>query len=122
MEGTVRMFKKCSGGCGMSLPTREDFLSDPEIQVVGYQVNFEQLSTGLFLFNHSCMSTIALPVSKFADLYKGEIFTECNRGNAECPGYCLHRANLHSCPARCECSFVREILQTIRNWPLRKME
>jgi hypothetical protein len=44
---------------------------------------------------------------------------ERKTGTEECPGYCLHQDELQPCPARCECAYVREIIQIIRNWPKR---
>jgi hypothetical protein len=38
-------------------------------------------------------------------------------GTAECPEFCLHRSKLNPCPAKCECAYIREIIQAIKNWP-----
>ena len=46
-------FKTCSK-CGFVWPGRLSFLSDPQLRIVGYQVDFDKLKAGLFLFNHSC--------------------------------------------------------------------
>jgi hypothetical protein len=95
-------------------------MTDPANQLVGYQVNFKHLEMGAFLFNHdipSCRSTIAIPVHAFSDLYDGPVYEENRRGSDECPEYCLHQENLERCLARCECAFVREVLQILREWP-----
>jgi hypothetical protein len=118
-QTTVRLFKKCPM-CGTSWRRRDDFLADPDIGVVGYQVNFRDLIAGIFLFNHNCGDTLALPVSAFRDLYSGPLFHERAVGTSECPGHCLRQDDLEPCPAKCECGFVREILQTVRNWPKRE--
>jgi hypothetical protein len=67
-------FKKCTF-CGHRWQSRKDFLDDATTEMIGYQVNFDNLHLGLFLFNH-----------------------------------------LVPCPAKCECVYVREIMQTVRNW------
>ena len=84
---------------------------------IGYQVNFKSLDAGIFLFNHRCKGTLAIPAEQFRDLYKGPIFKERATGSDDCPGHCLHEDQLDPCPVRCECAYVREILQIIRRWP-----
>jgi len=111
-----RVFKECS--CGRGWSSREDFLGAGDTQLVGYQVNFQELELGLFLFRHLlCKTTIALPAGFFGDLYQGRVFDEPRTRTAECPEHCLHKDDLRPCPAECECAYVREILQIIRQWP-----
>ena len=109
-------YKKCSS-CGFDWATREYFLGDPNITMVGYQVNFQELEAGFFLFNHTCGTTLAIPAREFKGFYQGSIFAERLTGSEECPGYCLHECELGPCPAQCECGYVREIIQLIRHWP-----
>jgi hypothetical protein len=99
--------------------TRDDFLADPEVKLVGYQVHFEELTAGLFLFNHSCGTTLALEVEDFCGLYHGPVFRARATGGPNCKGYCQRRDELRVCPTECECAFVREILQMVRDWPKR---
>jgi hypothetical protein len=56
-------------------------------------------------------------VEKFADLHDGPVYQTRKTGTRDCPQYCLHKDELAPCPARCECAFVREILQRVRGWP-----
>ncbi|MGM0601481.1 MAG: hypothetical protein ACQETH_16840, partial [Candidatus Rifleibacteriota bacterium] len=107
-------FKSCPA-CDFKWATREEFLNDENISLVGYQVNFEMLKEGLFLFNHKKWATMALEVKEFTDLYDGPVFEVKAAGTRECPEYCLHRDNLNPCPAICECAFVREIIQILKN-------
>lgn len=109
-------FKLCTN-CNTSWESRESFLSDPNIELVGYQVSFKNLKLGYFLFNHSCKSTIAIHAGEFADLYDGPIFKERHTGDASCLGYCMHKSNLRPCPVQCECAYVREVLQIVKEWP-----
>ena len=112
-----RVVKQCTC-CGYVWPTLDALLSDPQLQIVGYQVNFSDLLLGLFLFNHlGCGSTIAVPAGLFKDLYDGPIYATRATGTAECPEYCLYVEELGVCLARCECAYVREILQIVRRWP-----
>lgn len=93
------------------------FLSDPNIGLVGYQVNFEALSAGLLYFIHACEGSLAFYAEDFMDLYNGPVFTKRATNGDDCPGYCLHKDNLEPCPAECECASVREVLQAVKVWP-----
>lgn len=112
------IFKSCPA-CHFEWPTRDDLLSDPDVSLIGYQINFRALTAGIMLFNHRCKGTMAINVEKFQDLYDGPIFTERHIGDADCPNHCFHQSDLKPCPAQCECAYVREILQAIKNWPKR---
>jgi hypothetical protein len=109
-------FKICPK-CGIQWSTREKLLEDPELALVGYQANFRAIEAGILLFNHTCRTTLALPASDFQDLYNGPVFVERATGSSECGGHCLHQNDLGPCPARCECAYVRHILQLIKGWP-----
>jgi len=115
------VFKKCS--CGKVWADRAAFLNDATVNLIGYQVHFEELQTGLFLFNHltaDCGTTLAVEVKDFSNLYSGPVFVQRLTGSPTCLGLCLHRETLERCPAQCECAFVREVIQIVRNWPGRR--
>ena len=104
------LFKKCNA-CGYAWTTRQAFVDDPGICVIGYQANFKDLETGLLFFNHRCKNTIAISADAFADLYDGPIFEKRKTGTDDCPEYCLDKEELRPCPLECECAYVREIIQ-----------
>jgi len=108
-------FHRCPN-CGIEWISRDEFLKDPDIQLIGYQVHFVKLTAGLLYFNHSCRGTLAIHVDAFTDLYDGPIFEECLTGSDACPDYCRYQGNLLPCPNKCECVSVREIIQIIKNW------
>ena len=109
-------FKRCTF-CGYRWQSRKDFLKDASTDLIGYQVNFDNSILGLFLFNHlSCGTTLGIPAAEFKDLYRGPIYSEKLTGTAQCPEYCLHENQLDPCPVKCECAYVREIIQIVRNW------
>lgn len=112
-------FKTCPS-CGFKWSTRDQFLEDPDLELVGYQVNFVELLAGFFLFNHSCKTTLAVLSEAFEDLYDGPVFRERATGSEQCQEHCLHESDLSPCPVQCECAFVREIIQYIKNWPKRR--
>jgi hypothetical protein len=112
------MFKACPM-CNEVWMNREAFLSDPRLALVGYQVDFEVLEAGFFLFNHrerGCGTTLAVEASWFVDLAAGPIYRGSLHGTEECPEYCLRLDDLSPCPAHCECAYVRDVLQVVRNW------
>ena len=114
----MAIFSKCSV-CGCEWRRRGDFLEDPEVEITGYEVDFDDLTAGTYLFRHACGATVALTVRHFNGLYEGPIFSERATGSDECPGYCLYRDQLDKCSARCECAYVRNIIDLIRKWPKR---
>jgi len=100
----------------MQWRTRQDFLADKTIKLNGYQVSFKNIEAGLLLFTHmldECRTTMGVPVSEFLDFYRGERFTENKALSPECPRYCIDKNRLDRCSARCECAFVREIIQHV---------
>ena len=109
-------FKKCPL-CSYRWRSRKDFLEDAKTEMIGYQVNFDNLRLGFLLFNHlDCGTTFGIPAGVFKDLCNGPIYSERLIDTEECPEYCVHEKQLDPCPAKCECAYVREIMQTIRNW------
>jgi hypothetical protein len=117
--GDPAAFKMCNI-CQTKWASRDDFLCDPDIELVGYQVHFEELTAGIFYFNHSCKGTLAFYANDFMDLYAGPVFSERATNSDACPGYCLHKEKLESCPAQCECASVREVLSIIKQWLKKK--
>jgi hypothetical protein len=113
-------FKVCPS-CKFLWNERDSFLSDPKVRLVGYQVNFDDLERGLFLFNHEksrCRTTLAIEARRFTDMYEGPVFRERLAGKEnECPGYCLYESQLQPCPSKCNCAYVRAVLQKVENWP-----
>ena len=109
----LNYFKRCSN-CGFQWKTRDEFLSDPKLEIIGYQTNFKNLTLGLFYFNHECRGTFTVQAGVFEDLYDGPIFKKRATGSEECPADCLYKDKLKPCPVQCECSCVREIVQIIK--------
>ena len=111
-------FKICMN-CSADWKTLDDFLSDPELKLAGYQVAFEDLEGGLFYFNHcreKCGTTLALPVKEFTSLSPLPILTRRGTVPDSCIGLCVRRSELMPCPVACECVWVREIMQVVLNW------
>jgi hypothetical protein len=111
-----KIFKRCSK-CKHTWDSRGSFLSDTGIELIGYQADFAELSEGLFLFNHTCGTTIAIKAQFFIDLHEGPVFRDRLNGSDECLGYCNVRDNLLPCPLKCECAYVRSVIQVVKDWP-----
>ena len=113
----MKIFKKCTC-CDIPWFTRDEFLQDENIALVGYQANFCQLELGYFLFNHlTCESTIAIHAGLFKDMHAGPVFSQRLTGTEVCQGFCEDTEAIEPCEAQCECAYVRDIMQIIRNWP-----
>ena len=111
-------FKICPF-CHQAWPTLEEFLSDPELRLTGYQASFEDLLGGLFMFTHiseKCGTTLSIPVQKFVSLSDRPIVSKRTEQTECCPQICQHKNNLGPCPVECECTWVREVLQKIQEW------
>lgn len=108
-------FKKCSM-CGKIWKTRDEFISDPEVIYLGYSADFESIENGIFLFNHDaeiCKTTLATKVDSFFDLYSGERWVTRMYGTSECAGYCLDKKSTAACHVKCECAFIRDVINKI---------
>jgi hypothetical protein len=116
-------FKVCPS-CRRGWETREEFLSDPEIVLCGYQANFLRLEAGFFLFQHSqegCDTSLGVEAREFLDLHEGPVF-EVPRSDVMCQGLCSQMKVLGPCENECECRYVRDVLQKVRAWPKRPQE
>jgi len=96
---------------------RDTFLADPNLEIIGYQACFDDVRTGLYLFNHTCRTTLAVKVMDFEDLYEGPVYDKVMKGSDQCSGYCLDVNVLEPCSAGCKYARVREVIQIIRKWP-----
>jgi hypothetical protein len=115
-SGAIIMFKKCTK-CEHIWESREDFLADPDLEIIGYQANFDHVKDGMFLFNHVCETTLALDVIDFDDLYIGPIYDMNLAETDECSRLCHDMNKLEACNAECKYAYVRDIIQIIKDWP-----
>lgn len=116
----TKPFKTCPN-CQAAWKTMDEFLSDTTLVMEGYQVHFEDLKGGLFLFTHrieNCYTTMAVPVKEFIPLSNRSMLElRRTRIPTGCSDLCMRQGALDPCPLSCECSWVREIMQKIREWP-----
>lgn len=106
--------------CKQAWGSIDEFLSDPELILSGYQVAFEDLFGGLFMFTHmheGCGTTMSVAVMKFTSLTNQPILKKRTEPSEKCPGMCMRQNDLSPCPVECECNWVREVLKKIKTWP-----
>ncbi len=113
------MFKLCSR-CKTEWNSRDDFLNDPNIVMIGFMANNDNYKRGAYLFNHklpddSCNTTIGLFVYNFLDMYSGEKYEQLKMGTDECSGHCVNIHELENCSANCRNAIARKIMQEILN-------
>jgi hypothetical protein len=116
----IMPFKLC-GCCRKSWESRDDFITSPQICLLGYQAAFDKPENGLFLFNHLdkvCRTTLGINVSNFYDMYDGIRYPESKIGYDECSRKCLSIYDLERCDVPCSMAFIREIIQIIRKLKL----
>jgi len=109
-------FKMCPK-CAYTWKTREDFLEDPSICLIGFQASFEETESGYYLFNHSlrgnpCDTTLAMEVEVFLSLLTRTMFTDIKAKTPICEMHCSSVEDLSQCPVECKNAFAREIMQT----------
>lgn len=110
-------FKQCPH-CAEVWPDRPALLEDPDVELVGYQSWLPDSVVGMFLLNHiACGTTLAIDANEFTDLHDGPVYAERLAFTDSCSGLCQDWSQLDACPQKCECAFVREVLQIVRNWP-----
>lgn len=115
--GGVEVFKICPS-CSTKWETRDLFLDDQSLKIIGYSADLLKLESSLFYFTHykeGCSTTMAIQAKYFFDLYSGRQYSERKAGTVECPGFCLEKEQLSRCDAFCECAFNREIINMIKN-------
>lgn len=106
------MFKRCHK-CNTQWPDRESFLKDPATKILGYQVFFNDLKKGMFLFNHSCGTTTAVHVRQFLDLLDTPLSSGRHPDDRECPGTCQNKNIMSPCSPKCRCAFISRLMEII---------
>ena len=109
-------FKRCSV-CGQSWSTREHFLKDAEIELIGYQPDFDELADGTLMFNHvafGCGTTLELEIGDFEDLVAARRHGRRLDGTEECHGHCLRIRNLERCEAQCDNAWARQVAVEVK--------
>lgn len=107
--------------CNTSWPDLASLVTDPDLEVVGYQARFDRPHEGLVLVTHMlehCRTTLAISVADLRPLYFGPVYSERMTGSSDCPGLCLLQNRLEECEAQCDMAWVRRVIQFMRRHEL----
>lgn len=109
-------YRKCE--CGYIWKTRDDFLRDKKLKIVGYQPDFINHKYNHFLFQHAakgCGQFFGVRASDFHDLREKECANELCFAKEECPGYCKNTVDLRVCSVNCRNASDRIVAAKIRS-------
>jgi hypothetical protein len=107
-------FKSCD--CGRSWKTREEFLKDGKVKIVGYQPDLVNHKYNHFVFFHrikDCGRFFGIRASDFSDLRDGRCPKELCMGQEDCPGYCTDTLDLRVCSVACRNATDRAVAAKI---------
>ncbi len=120
----MQEFRKCD--CGQVWKTRDEFLDDKKVKLVGYQPDFVNHKYNHFLFFHrakECSQFLGVGASEFSDLRDVDCPRQLCLGREECPGYCTDSLDLRVCSVACRNASDRELAARIsKRRLLRSME
>lgn len=105
-------FKTC-GKCGATWETLEAFLAAPEVSFVGYQAFVRDGVLGLFLFNHTCATTLAIRADRFREFHDEPVHGQPEQASP----LCLTMESGEPCPEACECGWANQVIEAIEGWP-----
>jgi hypothetical protein len=109
-------YRKCD--CGKTWKTRDAFLRDKAVKIIGYQPDFINHKYNHFLFQHKikgCGVFFAVRASDFSDLREKACPNELCFGHDECPQYCTDTFDLRVCSVTCRNASDRSIASKIRS-------
>ena len=129
MESGALYFKTCLL-CNTSWYTVDDFIRDPEVDIIGYQPHPAKTGAGLFIFGHRhCNSSISVRLDALSELQVcltrdaesvyiiGPDMIQESCSTATCFENCLRKTDSANGNLQCECSYVREVMQIIKHLP-----
>ena len=109
------VFKQCPY-CNYAWNDREEFLTDSNVELTGYQPHFHNILEGLYTFvhkNNDCKASFSLPVWLFVDMHEGGLHDLLLAGTSQCEGKCKKVDDMRECSQECCCAYTREIMQKI---------
>ncbi len=112
---TNETFKTCSF-CHVKWETRDAFLGDSQLRLIGYQQHYEEQRLGFFLFIHSlCQTTLSFDPKHLMDLNPMQVFRAEYHDSHHAPFYCL-RTKKTGCWTPCECAAIYEYQSLIKSY------
>jgi len=108
------VFKVC-GSCRHTWRTWEDFVTDPEVRLLGLQSSATVPDATVLVFEHFCGTSVSMLTRRLYHLVPDHPAADWPslRGSDECPGHCLDRADRAPCSQRCRHSLDRDVMALI---------
>lgn len=115
----VKPFKICPK-CDCVWHTRDDFLQDAALFLLGFQSGYGKADRGFYLFNHLIekdkgSTTIALAVEHLISLYNGPMYADVHAGSETCSGHCAKVDDLARCGVPCRNAIARKVVPKVFN-------
>jgi hypothetical protein len=107
----TEVFKVC-GSCRRTWSTWEEFVTDPEVRLLGLQSRASLPDATVLVFEHFCGSSVSILTKRLHHLvphHPGAKWPSL-RDTDECPGLCLDLSERGRCVAPCRHALDREIL------------
>lgn len=105
------VFKVC-GSCRRTWSTWEEFVTDPEVRLLGLQSRASLPEATVLVFEHFCGSSVSILASRLHHLvphHPGARWP-CLCDTDACPGHCLDFRDHGRCVECCRLAMDREIL------------
>ncbi len=97
-------FRAC-GMCHKQWATRQDFIADPKLRLLGLQAVPHHADGNLLVFEHDCGTTVSVLAWRLRDLLpaedRGEEGLPLLYGSEGCKGYCTRLEELSACDRSC---------------------
>jgi hypothetical protein len=110
-----RPFQKC-GSCGQPWMQWSDFILDPDVRLLGFQVVTGMPDANLLVFEHCCGSSISVLVKRLRHLLGDAqpqtqlpVLFETN----QCNEFCRFLENLAACDRPCANARDRQLIQAV---------
>ena len=103
-------FKACTC-CDKKWSTFEDLVQNGDISAVNCMVDQYNHFLNLILFNCSCGTTLAIPLTAFIEHGVGDFELEQHHSAEAKPPYCLNHGLSTDCLPKCACKYTHAIIQ-----------
>jgi hypothetical protein len=107
----TEVFKVC-GSCRRTWLTWEEFVTDPEVRLLGLQSRASVPDATVLVFEHFCGSSVSILTHRLHHLLPDHPAAawRSRRDTDRCPGPCLEFSDHARCVERCRHVLDREIL------------
>ena len=107
--------------CRKQWATRQDFISDPELRLLGLQAVPNFPDANLLVFEHECGTSVSVLASRLRDLIPDPEPDDPSlpllQGTESCRGYCNRLEELEVCDQRCSNARDRRLTLWLADQP-----